>query len=69
MLRRRLLTAVQYFEDYRVCIYHLLIGFVLDLLIIWLLKALVQRKRPSYNNMADMNLVVGVDKFSFPSGE
>jgi hypothetical protein len=58
----------QYFEPYRVAIYHMLIGFMLDLLIVGVLKALVQRKRPSYNK-PDMHIVVSVDKFSFPSGE
>ncbi len=40
---------------------------ILDLVVVVLVKAVVQRKRPDHNNM-DMFATVSVDKFSFPSG-
>lgn len=46
-----------------------LMGLLLDLIELGLLKGIVRRERPHYNMKAkDMNVVVAVDKFSFPSG-
>ncbi|KAK9847795.1 hypothetical protein WJX84_009050 [Apatococcus fuscideae] len=44
------------------------LGFWTDLIIVGLLKGIVRRPRPSYNNPDDFLLVVAVDKWSFPSG-
>ncbi|XP_077196439.1 polyisoprenoid diphosphate/phosphate phosphohydrolase PLPP6-like [Paroedura picta] len=46
---------------------NMLFALVLDLVLVGLLKGLVRRKRPSYNDM-DMFITLFVDKFSFPSG-
>lgn len=44
------------------------LGFWTVLIIVGLIKGLVRRPRPEYNNNADFLLVVAVDKWSFPSG-
>mmetsp|Transcript_31134 Transcript_31134/g.43152 ORF Transcript_31134/g.43152 Transcript_31134/m.43152 type:complete len:187 (-) Transcript_31134:95-655(-) len=49
------------------CVWKLLVGCVLDLIVVASLKAFFRRSRPSYNK-DDMHIVVSVDKFSFPSG-
>jgi membrane-associated phospholipid phosphatase len=46
-----------------------LLGMILDLIEIGLVKALIRRPRPQHNLIAkDMNVIVAVDHFSFPSG-
>lgn len=47
---------------------NLLLGLLADLAEVGLLKALVRRKRPVYNNVDDFIVVVAVDRHSFPSG-
>eukprot|EP00045_Choanoeca_perplexa_P014110 m.164073 g.164073 ORF g.164073 m.164073 type:complete len:205 (-) comp16569_c1_seq2:2812-3426(-) len=47
---------------------NLLTLLVVDLLLAALIKAIVQRPRPGYNNKGDMFATVSVDKYSFPSG-
>lgn len=45
------------------------IGLIIDLVEVGMLKATVARERPSYNRIAnDMNVIVAVDHYSFPSG-
>ncbi|XP_060100595.1 polyisoprenoid diphosphate/phosphate phosphohydrolase PLPP6-like [Heteronotia binoei] len=46
---------------------NILFALVLDLVLVGVLKALVKRKRPTYNKM-DMFATVSVDQYSFPSG-
>ncbi len=48
--------------------FNLIIAMLFDLVVVGLIKVVVRRKRPSYNNHADMYATVQVDKFSFPSG-
>lgn len=46
-----------------------LAGLILDLVEVGLLKGLIRRGRPVYNDDAkDMKVVVAVDQYSFPSG-
>jgi presqualene diphosphate phosphatase len=46
-----------------------LLGLIIDLVETGLLKAIVRRNRPVYNQVAkDMHVIVAVDQFSFPSG-
>lgn len=45
---------------------NLLLGFMFDLALIGLVKALIRRPRPVYNK--GMYLIMSVDHFSFPSG-
>lgn len=46
-----------------------LLGMLLDLIETGLVKALMRRPRPQHNLIAkDMNVIVAVDHFSFPSG-
>ena len=47
---------------------NLLLGLLIDLAYVGLLKGIVQRPRPVYNNASDFLLVVKVDQYSFPSG-
>jgi membrane-associated phospholipid phosphatase len=48
---------------------NLLLGLLIDLLEVGLLKAICKRPRPLYNNISkDMNVIVPVDAYSFPSG-
>lgn len=48
---------------------NLLIGLVIDLIEVGLLKMIFKRPRPHHNTFAkDMNIIVPVDAFSFPSG-
>lgn len=44
------------------------IGFIVDLLIVGLLKATIKRQRPVYNNPNDYHVVNKIDHYSFPSG-
>lgn len=46
---------------------NVLAALILDLAVVGLLKVMVRRKRPIYNE-ADMFATVSVDKYSFPSG-
>jgi presqualene diphosphate phosphatase len=46
-----------------------LLGMLLDLIETGFVKAIVRRPRPQHNLIAkDMNVIVAVDHFSFPSG-
>ena len=46
-----------------------LVGLLLDLIEVGILKATARRPRPQHNLIAkDMNVIVAVDHFSFPSG-
>lgn len=48
---------------------NLLLGLVIDLCEVGLLKWIAKRPRPVYNSISnDMNVIVSVDAFSFPSG-
>lgn len=48
---------------------NLLAGLLLDLVEVGLLKVIFRRPRPNYNSLAkDMNIIVPVDAYSFPSG-
>lgn len=48
---------------------NLLLGLVIDLCEVGLLKWVAKRPRPRYNSLSnDMNVIVAVDAFSFPSG-
>ncbi|XP_054845086.1 polyisoprenoid diphosphate/phosphate phosphohydrolase PLPP6-like [Eublepharis macularius] len=46
---------------------NLLFALVLDLILVGVLKGLVKRRRPTYNE-TDMFITISVDKYSFPSG-
>ncbi len=47
---------------------NLFLGLLIDLAFVGLLKCIVRRPRPSYNDAGDYLLVVDVDRYSFPSG-
>jgi len=47
---------------------NLLLALLLDLLAVGLIKGLVRRPRPVYNDSSDFLTVAFVDSFSFPSG-
>lgn len=46
----------------------LLVGFLLDVIIVAIIKALARRRRPLYCGQDDQFIVASVDKHSFPSG-
>ncbi|ASG65372.1 phosphatase PAP2 family protein [Idiomarina piscisalsi] len=47
---------------------HLLLAFLIELPIYWLLKSSFKRRRPSDLGLSLAALIVASDKFSFPSG-
>ena len=47
---------------------NLFLGLLVDLALVGVLKYIVRRPRPSYNDAGDYLLVVDVDRYSFPSG-
>ena len=51
----------------KVFFWKLMIGLILDLIVVAILKLVVKRPRPSYNEK-DMNLTLAIDDFAFPSG-
>ena len=55
-------------QDMHLLAANLLLGLLIDLAYVGLLKGIVQRPRPVYNNASDFLLVVKVDQYSFPSG-
>lgn len=47
---------------------NLFLGLWIDIALIGLAKGSFKRQRPVYNHLGDFVVIVGVDKFSFPSG-
>ncbi|MDV6317208.1 phosphatase PAP2 family protein [Idiomarina sp. HP20-50] len=55
----------EYGDDYFT---HLLLGFLFQVPVYWIMKNSFRRQRPSELNLSFAALIVASDKFSFPSG-